>query len=327
MVSDICRSKKGRANCPVHGNQSTLITPAQEDSVLEALYQAQVVDPYGEGFKSLYRELPDSDRLRYGVYKQKRALEDEWEYYRKHQVEDWKQYEFLHPKKTRYAEETYLNPQLEYLSPEAIHALKVYSTNNYKWVNGYLSGADLPVTSEDTRDFSDLNPTSMSDQDVVKTPIRRIAEQAVAAMDKAFAEAPLSEEPRILYRGVKPTLVGDDGGETFLTSMLEKYTPGAEVTFDTYTSTSDTPTSAAGYGTSEHPGLGTKYSGVIFEMKTRKGVSMRNIALFSRENEILLPRNTKWKVVGAYPRMDYRAKVGFRKLSRPFTVIQLVEVE
>lgn len=107
------------------------------------------------------------------------------------------------------------------------------------------------------------------------------------SLDAALEKADEPGEARTVYRGVrKPFYVSASAGEW----VAESFPVGATLDLPAYTSTSYDPSVAEGWMPEGH--------GVILEMRTRKGAPVEGISFFKSERERLLPRGTRWRVVG-----------------------------
>lgn len=175
-------------------------------------------------------------------------------------------------------------------------------------------------------------------------------------MDKVLAER--SPEPKTVYRGI-PIYRGlqkefeEASGESIditdddamARGIQAYYQPGKILDFDTYASTTHSAY-YAGERTQEESGTNITYwdkpqiKGIVLEMKTNAGLDVTGVARnHSYEREVILPRNTRFRVENVNIRpdsydtvsgFDYeddpteRAEENFKNLA---VVVQLVEVD
>ena len=140
----------------------------------------------------------------------------------------------------------------------------------------------------------------------------------IAALDTATANAPALPEPTPVYRGVS----APDGVDPHEWAT-GRFTPGANVAWSGFSSTSLDPMVAQGF---------TRGHGVVFEIVTRQGAYLDAISEFGMdaggEQEILLRRGSRFKVVGVgrgpiTGDADFYDGAG----SDDVTFVQMVEVE
>jgi hypothetical protein len=117
-------------------------------------------------------------------------------------------------------------------------------------------------------------------------------EKQIALLDSAIAKAAPVDTPRKLYRGmVIPNHIED------LNQFFEdKFTPGTVFSQKSYMSTSLNPSLAV---TFSEPFTVPQNRTVIMEIISKNGAPLGNdlSAMGIKEQEVLLPRNTKFKVV------------------------------
>jgi hypothetical protein len=131
-------------------------------------------------------------------------------------------------------------------------------------------------------------------------------------MDKILSER--QSESRVLYRGT-PIYIGlhdelekeigrrihVNDTESMLEALSNHYKPGNIVDFPTYVSTSVSAYVAADR-TDESSGSKITYydkpevRGILYEMKTNAGLDITGVASHDYEREVVLPRDTKFKV-------------------------------
>lgn len=130
-------------------------------------------------------------------------------------------------------------------------------------------------------------------------------------LDNAIEKAPRVD--KIVYRGLSGTAsmfeedfvnmenlfsdiddLDDDELDSFFNNdKVDEYVRdnlnlGSEIEFSGYQSTSFSPSVASDYAT----------GGILFEIKTPQGLNISSISNFSSEEEVLLPRSSRYKVVG-----------------------------
>lgn len=146
---------------------------------------------------------------------------------------------------------------------------------------------------------------------------------AMASMDAVFAKNKL-DKPIVTYRGLAYQNFPEqreDGGSTqedYARFAKERYPEGSVHTFNNYQSTSIDPSKATSFASSE----------VVMEIKAKSSIALGSISSWESEKEILINRNTKFKVVAVKENVPYDARGGFgKRTERPFTVIQLEEID
>lgn len=215
-----------------------------------------------------------------------------------------------------------------FLNSEELETVKQYCDQDYTQINTYLHNADNTVPSE------------------FKAKIK--------ILDEALSKVPPLSEPRLVYRAGKPYVEGEleykqfdtlEEADEFYRNHFDK---GKIITFKGFTSTTEDPNCLVDFtssGYDSHPpkqGLireeynriigreGT--SNIIYEINTRKGVALSSFGqtYAKKEQEILLPRDTQYKVVAVHTnkiltfinRLPYED----RPVKRLVTVVQLEEV-
>lgn len=146
-------------------------------------------------------------------------------------------------------------------------------------------------------------------------------EKVVKVMDSALAKAVPAEAPRTLYRGFKVPRYIQDPAKW----VDENYQPGSLVEDLSYVSTTIDPGQAmTEFGPN---GVGNRH--VIFEFITKEGVFISDKSRWASEREVLIPRNTKFKVHAVHKKSDYLVETQNHGLltSRNTTVVQLVDVD
>lgn len=189
--------------------------------------------------------------------------------------------------------------ELEHLTEEHKAAIREFSSPAYRAISGALYAGHL---SED----------QSGDTEKIKN--------AITGIDAAFMESPLKN--RVVYRGVRKEekrLVQSGSAQAY---AAENYREGEVITVDGYQSTTVDPRVAAGYSSEE--------GGIMFEMVSLSGMNISDSSEYGGECEVLIPRNTHWKVVGVHEDTDYTFK-RLGPLLKPrtikTTVVQLIEVD
>lgn len=185
--------------------------------------------------------------------------------------------------------------ELKKMSKEEEDALFFYSTSGFKDFQKVLYRQKNPNNEENLKKY----------------------EQIVKNLDNALEKA--EKKDKIVYRGLRGdnTIIAPDFNEMnddFLLSdeailgdfndfnmddpfdedkNLDNYVDrelqlGKTISFDGYISSTYNPSAVREYTT----------GGILFEIKTPEGMNMKAISEFEDEDEILLPRESKYKIVG-----------------------------
>lgn len=210
-------------------------------------------------------------------------------------------------------------------------ALNFYTKSTYSWINKALFANGSPVLleardDEATPQFSNENKEFDPQKHSVTDASRRSAELLrvfTERVDSAMSRAPLQQ--RVLYRGIKYTheaFHNYDWDDDFVENYVEENYPlGREVRFDGYQSTSMDAGIAAGFASRR---------GLLFEIRSASGLSVSSISNAGAEEEVLLPRDSRYMIVGVHKKVDYKTADAYRK-SNPtipnITVVQLVEID
>lgn len=216
------------------------------------------------------------------------------------------------------------NAELEDLSMGEKKALNTFTSMDYEWINGSLYGNPFLVeeTEEETAnyksqygdevdDFYDDGETYNDD----RKP--SLFKEIVSTMDQALEQGP--KQQRVLYRGMSPyhKAFKIPGGVNAYVD--QNYTIGKEFKFDGYQSASYSPVVAAG----------RSGEGLIFEIRSPSGVNVTGISNFYDEQEAILPRDSRYMVVGIHKHTGYQAEDTEQKFTNKIndvTVIQMVEI-
>lgn len=121
----------------------------------------------------------------------------------------------------------------------------------------------------------------------IETPYSSL-EEITSVLDSAIKHGSLGD--RIVYRGAPPTSTRFNGNvETYVTN---NYKVGEEITFSGYQSSTLSPTMATKFA---------QEGGVVFQIRASKGLNITGISKYSVEEEVMLPRDSTYVVVGVYP--------------------------
>lgn len=214
-----------------------------------------------------------------------------------------------------------------------VDALHLYTGNSYKWINGAMYSASKDasrkylIEGQDSLDHTehhqystdvDEELSSYRNHQYVSAGMRTKAHftEIVNNIDSGMEKSP--KQQRILYRGMKAK------HSAFKNMSISDYVDGnyplgQEVEFDGFQSASYSP------------GVGARYAdddGLIFEIKTPSGVNVTGVSEFANESEVLLPRNSRYMVVGVHKDVEKYEYKGnhFTGDKRDVTVVQLVEI-
>lgn len=344
MVSEICRAKDPY-NCPRHplnkpSDYSEYITAKEKTPIGETQEQKfsrifTVSQKTGEtGRPSEIKGL--SEEIAYNLFlrtKEKEAvIAQEWA----ERDANWKQHGFQYPNQTRLGEDwtTYAvqsSEELKHITAEEKQAIKFFTSNNYRWINGHLYGTqNLPDEDENSKHFMSQE---LSRHTIENYPNKNRVNEIVEVLDSALSAQ--NSEARVLYRGksLKDTRFAGMSVSDLHTYVDDNYKLGETISMEGYQSTSPNPAAASSYSVVEN-GLGTKVEGLFFEMKTRKGLNISGLSLYGREAEVLLPRDTKWKIVAVHKSKRVKTatksnsnKSGLIRKENLVTLIQMVEIE
>jgi hypothetical protein len=238
--------------------------------------------------------------------------------------DSWKDFGFEDPheiKPRAVSTKTYANMskrEMRALTNSEQNAIRIFTSNQYKWINGALYGKE-DCLREDSF-WGDLNIKSLDEMDPEETTvINRMCPSGLIEItdeiDDAMMKAP--DKERILYRGksgASPRLAANP-----MKYVQENYSLGQEVVFDGYQSASVDSGTAAAYSGG---------NGIVFEMKTSSGLNATHISHYSEEREVLLPRQTRWKVVGVHKDVKYTTYQDDGKTkAADAIVVQMIEVD
>ncbi len=218
-------------------------------------------------------------------------------------------------------------------------ALWFYSKQNFTWINSSLYNRseglhnyvapdfpdDKPYFSQDNRTDSNSTETSLKPIDKLESHLRtpRMIKEVTALLDSALVKGPRKQ--RTVYRGMGWTngrfvdksqnyIDTNDTGRV-ARWVKENFILGEEILMDGYQSASIDPSIGAEYA-------GT--NGVMFEIKTASGMNVTANSRFSFEREVLLPRNSRYMVVGIH--YDQTLKTIDTATKYNTTIVQLIEI-
>lgn len=192
------------------------------------------------------------------------------------------------------------------LTQEESHELDIYRITNYMDINRYLYDKDKAQGSDDS--------------------VEKFLKPAIEKIDSALSKA-LPTEPKTLYRTFK---VPDS------MKYVENVSEGDVMNFPSYTSTTvDSDIINDRTKNKNYKNV------VVFEMITRKGAYIPHSedrfdedSVQYREQEVLLPRGLKFKVVKTYKKVTYESSSTYDSYGihagsqkKTFAVIQLEEIE
>lgn len=195
-------------------------------------------------------------------------------------------------------------------------AMTYYTSDDYKWFNEalYTDGISISAHEKLERDIFKDNYfegyIKLSPNERTKETVKLIAQE----LDSALERGPKVQ--RIVYRGA------GDNSEMFkkyggVKRWLEEEAQlGQELKFDNYQSTSVDYDTAYNYTASRYD----SQPGLIYEILTPEGINITAKSQFDDEYEVLLPRDSRYMVVGKH----YNAKKDER--GRLVHVLQLVAI-
>lgn len=189
--------------------------------------------------------------------------------------------------------------ELEQMSQTEKAALKFFTSNQYRWFNDaiYSNGKSLKdefnaFAGEPPFEANSYGEYNLSNANIDKNAenVKIISEK----LDEAFENAPKIQ--RVVYRGKKAhTRAFEKYGGDVGKWIEENAKLGQEVKFDGYQSTTADIGIAASYS-GQHAGD----PGLIYEIMTPEGVNLSSISEYEEEREILLPRDSRYMVVGVH---------------------------
>lgn len=225
---------------------------------------------------------------------------------------------------------------LSSLDKNTRNALHLYKLSAFRNVNNYLIGGSKYIT-----EFYRKNYSEEIDENDLETYVTR-AQKMVPKIDEAFVSynsMVKQREPRLLYRSfrVPPSQKGTKTTRSDINSFVKQtYKIGDVITNKSYTSTSVD---------SDFPLVDCQRKPeqiIVHEIVSSKGIPLfkrftqNDKSIQNAEKEILLPRNTSFRVVNIVE-AEYESSYSENEIlpfntfgdvprSKTFTVIQMVEV-
>lgn len=157
--------------------------------------------------------------------------------------------------------------ELADMTEDELSSLKFFTGDGYAWFNDVLYGS-----------------TNMKD---LMAGLQEEVLRHTKYMDAAMAKAPKTQ--KIVYRGVS-SQAKIFKGETPSKWVKQHLTVGNEIIFDGYQSSTTSIPIGSDYSGGE--------SGVIYEILTPEGVNATYISDYEQEQEIILPRESRYTVLG-----------------------------
>lgn len=194
------------------------------------------------------------------------------------------------------------------------------STEEKKWVESYVN-----------QDYEDINNALWNDQN----------HEGIEALDSALSKAPGIQ--KTLYR--KPAFIGN---REDIEEEVSRLKAGETITCKGYSSTSENPNALLPLLHNEvrvskvFPPEDTEefikehdktYQNVVYEIVTDKGCPVSPLSHMPQEQEWLLPRNQKFKVVRIYDNVEMTSSVRLvdntpqPPVSKKVKVVQMIPVD
>lgn len=157
------------------------------------------------------------------------------------------------------------------LDKEEKNSLTFFTSNDYAWFNSVL--------------YKNMAP---NDKSLYSNKTSEGIKRIVSHMDAALAKAP--KKQRTVYRGV------NGGSQLFAGTTVHDWVDknmvvGKDVIFDGYQSSSPNLQSANSY-------KGSYGGGLLYEIITPEGINVSEISMYPGEQEVILPRDARYAVVG-----------------------------
>lgn len=218
------------------------------------------------------------------------------------------------------------------LTREQRAAVRIYTSSAYEWINASLNNESRTYRAPDYLDKAEnqeallsgetLNPNYTIVRGTVDKTDANLKE-VTKALDEALDSGP--KKQRIVYRGMSRTLnmfsidpktnAKIDFSETNVQNYVDHHMQlGTVMHFDSYQSTSQLPETALSYA---------RDYGLVYEIRTSRGLNLTSASMYTGEGETLLPRDAKYMVVGIHKNASMKNGLQRRK---GLTVVQLVEV-
>lgn len=185
--------------------------------------------------------------------------------------------------------------QFDALTPVESQAVQLYTYDkHYKWINDALYTKKIDPAPDGPH--KTVFPYSWDkEESPVTYPGYQNAgtlKEVCNVLDSAIKKAP--SEQKTVYRSV----TADNGmfkGLSPSEYLQRNIQVGKEIKFDGYLSSTLDPEVALKHG--------QRADGVLFEIRTTKGLNISMPSSYQEEQEVLLPRNTTYKVVGVHKKV------------------------
>lgn len=223
--------------------------------------------------------------------------------------------------------------ELDQASEDEKRAADFYTGRDFRWINDSIYGKiDAPGDDQwnhdegaETMDFQQLTSLVTEDDrkynDTASGPPVRTAsavKRIVDTLDAAIDKGP--KRQRTVYRAVKGTS-SLFGGKSVGQWLDEDGRNGTEVVFEGYQSTSPKTDGIKKFA---------QDNGVIFEVLTPEGINVTGNGHFDDEFEVMLPRDTRYMVVGSSRHVDidfpHTHHTAYKDSVDNMTVIRLVAI-
>jgi hypothetical protein len=213
--------------------------------------------------------------------------------------------------------------ELEAVSHGEQSALTLYTTSAYNWINGalYAKSPNLRTPGE----YEQPNKIYFPEEGYgpYSEPTPDCLKQTVEKMDSGLLKN--AGDQKTVYRGMKfwhEAFESDLPEDETVAAYVDKhYSLGQEVVFDGYQSASYSPAMGGSYAGE---------NGLIFEIKTSSGVNVSKVSNYDLEREIILPRNSRYMIVGIHKKVDYEHTDVDKNIVNPTrynsTVVQMIEI-
>lgn len=210
------------------------------------------------------------------------------------------------------------NMELNNLSDKERAVLRFYSSQNFNRLNYLLHHGEISMIPREmfhqgNLEFfvgDNLDPDKVYDpQDIVfsKNFIREVTGLLDSGLDKSF------KNNRVVYRGIREDSIKKRSGLSSSVWVDRELSLGSVVSFNNYVSTSMSPIVGSDFS-------GDSGVGIVYEIMTVEGLNIVSSSQFSAEQEVLLPRQTKYCVVGVHKNV----RTGVNRLSH---VVQLISID
>jgi len=249
--------------------------------------------------------------------------------YNKLTEESYKEFGFQEPGETRKGGLTLdelkqlSGAELEAASHGEQSALSLYTTSAYNWINGALYAKTPNLRSLGAYEQSNKIYFPEEGYGPYSEPVPECLKQVAEKMDSALLKN--AGDQKTVYRGMKFWHEAFDSAlpedETVAAYVKQNYSLGQEVVFDGYQSASYSPAMGGSYAGE---------NGLIFEIKTSSGLNVSKISNYDLEREAILPRNSRYMIVGIHNKVDYEHTDVDKSIQNPTrynsTVVQMIEI-